>query len=286
MNAIQMNRPNQLASVISVAFALLVSPLASASDGVIEINQARMAEGGITSGDTPGFPITISQPGSYRLTSNLSRFLSFIPIGSVQSHMIDVVADDVTIDLNGFRISCVRSVLIVGGGGSSGPCPSQSDGGLGDAEGDGIHGTGSNLAVLNGTIWGMPDDGIDAGIDAGDVLIKNVRLVRNGDSGAIAHSGSLVMDSTAKGNGGAGFYITGGGQLARATTTENRDGVRAQSGATIRDSMVYNNTRYGIWGSSYAYTGNHVYFNLSGNTSGSGTSMPPNSNWCQVAYCP
>ena len=94
------------------------------------------------------------------------------------------------------------------------------------------------------------------------------------------------MDSTARGNGGAGFFITGGAQLSRATTTENLYGIRAQAGATLRDSMIYNNTRYGIFGSSYAYSGNHVYFNPT-NIFGSGMdSMPPNSNWCHVVFCP
>ena len=46
---------------------------AFAADGVIEINQARAKAGGVTPGDTPLFPVTISQPGSYRLTGNSER---------------------------------------------------------------------------------------------------------------------------------------------------------------------------------------------------------------------
>ena len=41
-------------------------------DGVIEISQARALAGGINPVDTPGFPITIDQSGSYRLTSDLN----------------------------------------------------------------------------------------------------------------------------------------------------------------------------------------------------------------------
>ena len=41
-----------------------LASLASAADGVIEINQASVKAAG-------GFPFVISQPGSYRLTGNL-----------------------------------------------------------------------------------------------------------------------------------------------------------------------------------------------------------------------
>jgi hypothetical protein len=40
-------------------------------DGVIEINQAAVRAGGITPGDTPGFPAWLNLEGSYRLTGNL-----------------------------------------------------------------------------------------------------------------------------------------------------------------------------------------------------------------------
>jgi len=46
-------------------------------------------------GDAAGFPVTISEVGSYRLTGNLS-------IGSTDA--IEITADNVTLDLNGFLI--------------------------------------------------------------------------------------------------------------------------------------------------------------------------------------
>jgi hypothetical protein len=39
---------------------------AAAVDGVIEINQAKALAGGVTPGDTAGFPVALSAPGSYR----------------------------------------------------------------------------------------------------------------------------------------------------------------------------------------------------------------------------
>ena len=46
---------------------------ALASDGVIEINQAKALAGGVTAFDGPGFPVTVTAPGSYILTSAVKR---------------------------------------------------------------------------------------------------------------------------------------------------------------------------------------------------------------------
>ena len=54
-----------------IVSALLVSVPAFAVDGVVLIDQNHALAGNVTPGDTPGFPVTISQPGSYRLTGNL-----------------------------------------------------------------------------------------------------------------------------------------------------------------------------------------------------------------------
>ena len=45
----------------------------SAADGVVGIDQNSALAGSVTPGDAPGFPVTISQSGSYRLTGNLIR---------------------------------------------------------------------------------------------------------------------------------------------------------------------------------------------------------------------
>ena len=51
-------------------FLALPSP-ALADDGVLGINATCAVQTGRFAGDTPGYPVTLSQPGSYRLTSNL-----------------------------------------------------------------------------------------------------------------------------------------------------------------------------------------------------------------------
>jgi hypothetical protein len=63
--------------------------------------------GGVTPSDTPGFPITIDAPGSYRLVSNLTVTNTSQKTGQ-PSHGIVIAANNVTLDLNGFRIEAGR----------------------------------------------------------------------------------------------------------------------------------------------------------------------------------
>jgi len=73
----------------------VVSQPGYAVAAVIRIDQASAKAGDVTPGDAPGFPVTITRPGSYRLTSNLR---------SPSAVAIQIDADGVTLDLNGFAI--------------------------------------------------------------------------------------------------------------------------------------------------------------------------------------
>ena len=68
-----------------------------AVDGVILIDQNRALAGGVTKDDAPGFPVTISQARSYRLSGNLT-----VPDANTTAIFINAI--NVTIDLNGFSI--------------------------------------------------------------------------------------------------------------------------------------------------------------------------------------
>jgi len=54
-----------------VCMLAAISSSLYAVDGVILIDQNHALSGNITPGDAPGFPVTISQPGSYRLSGDL-----------------------------------------------------------------------------------------------------------------------------------------------------------------------------------------------------------------------
>src|SRR5205807_10412712 len=68
-----------------------------AVDGVDLIDQNRALAGNVAPGDAPGFPITISQAGSYRLSGNLT-------VADPNAVAIQITADFVTLDLNGFSV--------------------------------------------------------------------------------------------------------------------------------------------------------------------------------------
>lgn len=73
-------------SIILAAF----SSVSSAADGRVEINQASIEASG-------GFPLTITQPGSYVLTGPLNA--------PSETSAIVIESDFVAIDLNGFTIT-------------------------------------------------------------------------------------------------------------------------------------------------------------------------------------
>jgi hypothetical protein len=83
------------AAEVNANFSALAAAIAAA-DGVTEINQEKALAGSVTPGDAAGFPITISESGSYRLSSNLT--VPFI------TNAFEIASDGVTLDLNGFSV--------------------------------------------------------------------------------------------------------------------------------------------------------------------------------------
>lgn len=90
----------------SLAALALVPVTASAVDGVILIDQNKALAGNVTPGDAAGFPVTIGQPGSYRLSGNLT-----VPAGI---DGIVIAGSGITLDLNGFSISAAGGVAGTG----------------------------------------------------------------------------------------------------------------------------------------------------------------------------
>src|SRR5262245_58659019 len=112
-----MIRRLSLLALAAVDAALALPGLALAVDGQVLITQARALAGGVTAGDTPGFPVTISEPGSYKPGSNL-----IVPDGNTDG--IVITTSHVTIDLNGFAIlgpvDCSGGFLCAGEGSGRG----------------------------------------------------------------------------------------------------------------------------------------------------------------------
>jgi hypothetical protein len=194
-----------------IAPAVLGTP-ALAVDGVIEINQTSAVAGG--PGDSPGFPVEISQSGSYRLTSDLDA----------TGTAVSISADEVTLDLNGFTIRCASC-----SGGSVGI----------DADAP------SGTTVRNGTVTGFADAGARLGANA---RVEDLRLVANSGAGLdVSGPGGIVADSQAASNGGAGFDLaTGCRATGLAASSNGGNGFTLAEGCTLSHSTATSNGGVGI----------------------------------------
>ncbi len=181
--------------------SVLAFSSAHAAEGRIELSQVCAENFGCTSGDTAGFPITINQSGSYVLTSDLVTT-------STSTNVIEVTADYVDIDLNGFRI--------MGPASCSGNGPTCS--GTGSGTSKGIYQISSKgLTVHDGTIVGMASDAISASNGA---KVYNMTLRGNGGNG-IAAAYAIVQDSIIMENGKIGFV--GQGKMDNCLVVDNGD---------------------------------------------------------------
>ena len=217
-------------SLIGTCLALLAGGLpgeARALDGVVEINQAATAAGGITPGDAAGFPVTLSVSGSYRLTGNVRLFAS----RSATTDGIVVTAADVTIDLNGFTLFCEASQL-----GNTVPC-SQA---IGTAVG--IHGLAENVTVRNGVVRGWSQEGVLLGSKS---LIEELRVLDNGTAGVTAEH-SVIQNVVASNNGGDGIVGRSSVIQGCGAFENGDDGIWAVRGTVVLESNSIGNAGNGV----------------------------------------
>jgi hypothetical protein len=190
-----------------VPLLLLVSVPAYAVDGVFEINQARVDGSG-------GFPFTISQPGTYRLTSNLS-------VTAQSASGIVITTNNVTLDLNGFAI--MRTM---------------------NSGGRGIYSEEGSVLVRNGTVTGFGFDGISIQYAA---VIENVRVIGNGAGIRLAGPGSVVRRCVVADNiSGNGIELTSGTATENVVVGNGLRGIQAFGTNLITANVILGNTNRGI----------------------------------------
>ena len=239
------------AIVLIGTFVAALATAVHAVDGVIEINQARAMAGSVTPGDTPGFPVTITQRGSYRLTGDLTP-------GATQG--IHISADDVTIDLNGFSI--VNP--LVGILGSSG----------------------NNITVANGSILSATWTGLEVTGDRSRVervRVTGTRSSPTGFSGIYVGTSAIVSGCTVSLFSGTGIVGTSGlitGNIVRG----NGAGISLNHGV-VTGNLVDDNTNAGLNGGA-GYAGNTFFLNhpSTGVQVSGGLQLGP--NMCNGAPCP
>ena len=210
-------------ALLVLTFVAAVSPAAFATDGVIEINQARALAGEVTVGDTPGFPITITETGSYRLTSNLE-------LGNAQEG-ITVLAGDVTIDLNGFAIigsGLPTSVAILGQ-------------------------IGANVTVVNGTIRGV-NVGVDLATNG--ARVERVRVSDVSGTAISVGSDAFVSGCLVRRAGGRGIQIRRGLVTGNVVMDTGGPALYVINAAGYSDNAWNNNTGGYVVGNGLALGGN------------------------------
>lgn len=167
----------------------------------------------INAENTPGTATAlfrITQPGSYYLTGNVT--------GVTGRRGIEVAANDVTIDLNGFSLIGV---------------PGSSTGvfSVGDSR---------RLALRNGVVrnWGSGGVNISAATAPAEHLIEGIMAVSNLDAGIVAGRGSVVRACIARANSQFGIYVRSGSVVCRCATAANgAAGIAAESNCTISECV-------------------------------------------------
>ncbi len=258
-----------LAFILAATLVGGVVGVGHAVDGVVLIDQARALAGGVTPGDAPGFPVTLSHSGSYRLSGNLT-------VPDENTTAIEITADHVTLDLNGFAI--LGPSVCVGT-----PVTSCSPIGTGNGV-DAVSGAGVriNTRVVNGTIHGMGSSAIFAGFNS---RIERMNITSNG-LGGITTLGGLVTESLVRANGGVGIFLSGAIVRNSRASFNNGPGISASLVSVIESNFSAGNSGLGLDLGPFArYTNNSLEGNNGGGVQVSGGSQA-GANTCNGAPCP
>lgn len=216
-----------------IAAALISTGSAALAQATIDQNKA--LAGNVTPGDSAGYPITINQPGSYKLMSNL-----VVPAGTSG---IVINAPNVTLDLNGFTVSgavtCSQNAST-----RAVTCSAPNNASIA-----GIWAGAADLSftIRNGTVQGFAGYGI---FGSGNDLIERVRATQNsyhGIDGAGSSASSMrIVDVQADLNGGSGINMVYGVVSGSRLKSNGSNGFDAAGGALLVDSSTSRNFGYGI----------------------------------------
>ena len=207
------------AALLAAFAASFASPVSAA---VIVITQAKAAAGNVTPGDPPGFPVILSQPGSYRFNSNLT-----VPAGRNGLH---VTSHYVNIDMNGFRLwgwNAAGDTRVANNGVYS------------------SFGTGS---IRNGTITGFRFDGVSLVGGSSGWTVENMNIQANGDDGIDSEGFySRYLNNTVTLNGDIGITC---GYFCHAEGNSSSDngwiGIYMYSGTALGNT-VFSNVSHGLY---------------------------------------
>lgn len=228
-------------SVTRNILALACLAFGGAASAQTAINAAAVAAGGITPGDTPGYPATLSATGSYVLSGNLAP-----PSGTTA---IAITGNFVSLDLKGFSID----------GGNR--CSENNNGpGNSCTAGQGaplINVTGTNPRIRNGSVIGGQAEGIRTahsldGSFAG-LQLSDLRVAHNRGVGIdSADHGVIARNLTANTNADSGTTFAAQATIAENVVTQfnNNYGFRSGSQSAIAGVVSASNVGSGVFADS------------------------------------
>jgi len=263
-----------------LAAALLALAMSSAAPpalaGQVLLTHAKALNGGIP-GDAPGYPITISKSGSYKLDGNLKP-----PAGK---HGIEVTAHDVTIDFAGFTLRG-NNAARTGIWGNKHSL-TVKNGTISSFTEHGIHGTGSFWTIDDMRVAENQESGVFA--EGGSWTIANSQIVSNRLEGIVVLDDGpiLIRNNVVSGNGFAGIYADRahieGNMVADNGHAEYTSGIILTIG-TVLGNTVVDNASYGVSGSGFGL-GNNTFSGNNGTGDEVLGGVPLHPNVCEGAAC-
>jgi parallel beta-helix repeat protein len=161
-------------------------------------------------------PYTITSPGAYYLTTNLT--------GVSGTSGITIAANDVTLDLNGFSLVSV---------------PGANDAIF-------VSGNRTNICIGNGTIRGWSLEGID-GTTAQFSVFMDLKIIGSGDVGLRSGTAAMVTRCTTIGNSQEGILAFGDCHISQCVAANNgASGISADNNCRITDCQAQFNNYDGI----------------------------------------
>jgi hypothetical protein len=299
--------------ILASFLLVVIAGPAWSGNGQIQINHQRALAGGVTPGDTPGYPVTLSVAGAYILTSVLTP-------PDQNTNVIEITADSVSLDMNGFSIIGTNFC-------ATPPTCSAAGTGIGIVSANNL------IAIEHGLISGMGSHGMSFtgvgilfremgishcagnGIQAADrVFFYDTAVGFSGGTGIVAGVGANLINSNSGLNGVNGL-VTGdapkikdggfGGNVGNGIVTgvtaiitrvnaagNGGNGITVSYGSLIDGCLAQGNTGTGIvfpatvGSTASMYKNCIIHLNTAATVSGT-EGFPAGSNYCNGnAVCP
>jgi parallel beta-helix repeat protein len=215
------------------------------------------------------FPIVITAPGSYKLAQNID-----MPVSCAQD-AIQITADDVSLDLAGFRVYGagvgLSGINVVG----SGYQLSISNGVITNFTSHGVRADGANFSrfdnlrvTFNGI--GTSGDGIRVGLSG---VVTGCECIANSRNGIVTSNKAIIEGNQVTNNGGIGIVASDSAQILDNVVSDNASyGISSGTDANVSGNIVTLNggagSVAGITGGGHVLISDNIVSNQRNNSDG------------------